>query len=206
MKSRLRVSFWILIFAAVASVSAFGQQTSVPVEALRAGGHAILFRHTVVRVTQDRQPLDLADCASQHPLSEQGREEARNIGAAFTALKIPVGRVLASPYCRTLETARLAFGRAEPWIALVHPAYVPIAGVAPPPAMAERVEAIRKVLGAPDAGTNTILVTHGEVIKAVVGLTIAQGEMAIYRSDGSGNPNLVARIAPADWIAAAGLK
>lgn len=201
----LRTLLWALVFPTVASAPAFGQQTaSVPVDALRAGGHAVLFRHTTTGVGFDLLPLDLANCASQRPLSAQGREEARVIGRAFAALRIPVGRVLASPYCRTLETAQLAFGRVEAWDALIHPGYVPITGVAPPPPTEQRVEAIRKVLRAPDTGTNTILVTHGTVISAVASIDVAEGEMAIYRSDGSGASHLVARILPAQWAAAAG--
>ena len=53
------------------------------------------------------------DCDNQRPLTDKGRAEAREIGAAFRELKIPVARVLASPRCRTMETAMLAFGRAE---------------------------------------------------------------------------------------------
>ncbi len=35
------------------------------------------------------------------------------MGAMKPFIKIPVGRVLASPRCRTMETAMLAFGCAE---------------------------------------------------------------------------------------------
>src|SRR5205823_3745128 len=51
---------------------------------------------------------------TQRNLSPKGREDARAIGRAFHDLGIPVGRVLASPMCRTEETARLIFGQSEP--------------------------------------------------------------------------------------------
>jgi hypothetical protein len=81
---------------------------------LRRGGYVIYFRHTSTDFSRDdsRSKSD-DDCDNQRPLTDKGRAEAREIGAALRELKIPVERVLASPRCRTVETAMLAFGRAE---------------------------------------------------------------------------------------------
>ena len=54
---------------------------------------------------------DLRDCSRQRNLTAKGRREARSIGSALRRLDIPVGEAPASPYCRTRQTARLAFGR-----------------------------------------------------------------------------------------------
>ena len=88
-----------------------GQQL---LSALRKGGYVIYFRHTSTDFSRDdsRSKSD-EDCDNQRPLTDKGREEARQIGAAFRELKIPVSQVLASPRCRTMETAMLAFGRAD---------------------------------------------------------------------------------------------
>jgi hypothetical protein len=53
-------------------------------------------------------------CPNQRNLTDKSREEARAVGEHVKRLKIPVGRVLASPFSRTLEIARLAFGKARP--------------------------------------------------------------------------------------------
>src|SRR5688572_1490995 len=81
---------------------------------LRKGGYVIYFRHTSTDFSRDdaRSRSD-DDCENQRPLTDAGRAEARRIGAAFKELRIPVGSVLASARCRTMETAVLAFGRAE---------------------------------------------------------------------------------------------
>jgi phosphohistidine phosphatase SixA len=42
----------------------------------------------------------------QRNLTDKGRAEAREIGAHVKRLGIPVDEVLASPFCRTVETAR----------------------------------------------------------------------------------------------------
>ena len=81
---------------------------------LRKGGYVLYFRHTSTDFSRDdRRSQSDDDCANQRPLTDKGREEARHISAAIRDLKIPVGQVLASPRCRTMETAALIFGRAE---------------------------------------------------------------------------------------------
>ena len=86
---------------------------------LRGGGQIVLLRHaTTTSGVGDPPGFRLDDCATQRNLTEAGRREARRIGAAFEDRGIPVGRVLSSRWCRCMETARLAFGRAEHWAAL----------------------------------------------------------------------------------------
>ena len=55
--------------------------------------------------------LGFEDCASQRKLADKGRAEARAIGEHVRRPKIAVCEVLASPFCRTTETASLAFGK-----------------------------------------------------------------------------------------------
>src|SRR5918992_1485576 len=87
---------------------------SVPdVEGLRRGGYVLALRHAATDFSMSDTTRDLRDCSRQRNLSAEGRRQARSIGSAFRRLGIPVGVVLASPYCRTRETARLAFGRAR---------------------------------------------------------------------------------------------
>ena len=82
------------------------------VQALRGGGHVIYFRHGKTDLTtRATDRTDLANCATQRRLSEEGRREMAEIGRLFVQMRIPVGTVLASPYCRAIDTARLAFGK-----------------------------------------------------------------------------------------------
>ena len=82
------------------------------VDALRQGGYVLYLRHTSTDFGQNDDAMtDFANCAQQRNLTDAGRAEAREIGAAHASeLRIPVGPILASPYCRTLESARLVFG------------------------------------------------------------------------------------------------
>jgi phosphohistidine phosphatase SixA len=51
----------------------------------------------------------LDDCRTQRNLSDEGRAQAKRIGADFTARNITVGAVWSSQWCRTRDTADLAF-------------------------------------------------------------------------------------------------
>ena len=77
---------------------------------LKGGGQVILIRHAITTPGVGDPPgMRLDDCSTQRNLTDEGRRDARRLGEAFRARGIPVGRVLSSPWCRCLETARLAF-------------------------------------------------------------------------------------------------
>src|SRR5688500_18652113 len=81
---------------------------------LRGGGRVVLIRHPLTDPGfGDPKGFRLEDCTTQRNLSEEGREHAKRIGAAFRLHKVPVARVLTSPWCRCVETASIAFGKAD---------------------------------------------------------------------------------------------
>lgn len=157
---------------------------------LGAGGQVVLLRHaTTTPGVGDPPGFRVEECASQRNLSEAGRDEARRLGAAFRARNIPVGRVLSSRFCRCLETAQLAFGRAEP-----HP---PLDNLIHDRSREpERAAAIRSIASEPPRTGNVILVTHGINIAAAVGIQPAQGEMVVITPRGKGAFEVRGRIPP----------
>jgi phosphohistidine phosphatase SixA len=134
----------------------------------------VALRHAATDPTATDMTGDLRDCSRQRNLNVEGRRQARAIGRAFRELGIPVGRVLASPFCRTRDTARLAFGRLRPSPALLSADY--FAGDA-----TERQRGgLRRLLAMrPREGTNTVLVSHEAAIASATGVTVAEGESAI---------------------------
>src|SRR5215470_19325580 len=82
--------------------------------ALKQGGKVILLRHTHVDIREGIGHLASGNCAEEVNLSPRGVEQAKRIGEAFRAHGIAVGEVRTSPYCRCIDTGRLAFGRATP--------------------------------------------------------------------------------------------
>jgi phosphohistidine phosphatase SixA len=164
------------------------------VNELRKGGYVLYFRHAATDFSQDdTKSRGPTDCANQRNLTEKGREQARAIGRAFAELGIPVGQVLASPMCRTDETARLIFGRAEPSPAVRGEAEFQAAD-------ARRYEPLRKLLSAPVAlGTNLAIISHGSPFYRVAGPPrLQEGEMAVNKPTG-GDFEIVARVPPQAW-------
>jgi hypothetical protein len=152
---------------------------------------------------QEATPVDVANCEAQQQLSEQGLGASLAIGAAFQTLGIPVGQVLSSPYCSVLKFAHAAFGNMQPADALLPPSYIPVPGAPIPPDADQRVVAVKQLLATPpEAGKNTVLVTHAQVVKDATGLDLAAGEAAIYRPDRQGGTTLVVRVQGYDWLSA----
>lgn len=158
---------------------------------LQAGGHVLLIRHASTDPGIGDPPgFRLEDCATQRNLSTTGREEARQLGIVLKQRGIPLGAVLSSRWCRCLETARLAFGSGvKPWPALDNTFETPERRAAQ---MAE----IRKALMKPPTDDNLVLVTHGVNIQALTGISPAQGEIVIVRSNGRQPLAVVGRLQP----------
>lgn len=166
--------------------------------ALKAGGLVLYFRHASTDFGQnDEQMTGYEDCARQRNLTDAGRAEARAISAAITRLGVPVGDVLASPFCRTMETGRLIFGRATATPAVRGG---PASGVP-----ADRYAELRKLLStAPLPGTNVAIISHGNPFRAVTDAPhLAEGEAAVIRPLGPDGFRIVARIAKDGWDALA---
>ena len=78
---------------------------------LRKGGFIFYARHGEATVGEDLPYLNFQDCLTQRNLSEKGRWQAIYYGEILRYLQIPIqSLVSASPFCRTIETAQLAFG------------------------------------------------------------------------------------------------
>jgi phosphohistidine phosphatase SixA len=154
---------------------------------LAVGGQVVLLRHAPTPPgVGDPTGFRLVDCVTQRNLTEAGREAAWRIGAAFTARAIPVERVLSSPWCRCLETARRAFGSAEVW--------EPLSSLfADRTRQAEQTRAFRALAVEKGAGGNTSLVTHGANIVTFVGVSPAMAEMVIVTPQGGGGFTIAGR-------------
>lgn len=159
---------------------------------LLKGGQVLMIRHaTTVPGVGDPEGFRLDDCATQRNLSAQGRGEARRIGDALKERRIPVAEVLASPWCRCIETAELAFGqRPQTWSALGN-----LFGRRE--AADAQVAGMRKRIGAYRGRGNLVLVTHGSTTAALTGVSPAQGEIVIVTPRGGTQFRVAGRLAPA---------
>jgi phosphohistidine phosphatase SixA len=166
------------------------------VQALRAGGHGLYFRHGKTDLsTRDADRSSLAHCATQRVLSDEGRVQMTEIGQHFKRLRIPVGTVLASPYCRTLDTARLAFGKVTAEPELSHTVTADAATTR------RRAAALSKLLATePAPGTNTVLSGHTGNLQEAAGIWPSpEGVVIVFKPDGRGSSQYVATIDPTRW-------
>jgi broad specificity phosphatase PhoE len=164
---------WLAALAVcVGSVSA-AQAESVW-DALRTPGAVVVLRHSYAPGAFDSPGARLDDCSTQRNLDESGRVQARRIGEAFRRNAIAVGKVLSSPRCRCLDTARLAFGQVEPWDVLQ-------GALNDTELRRRRLAETQKAIDAHDTGAPLVLVTHGSVVTDLTGLSIKMGELVVLR-------------------------
>ncbi len=194
------IAWLFLLFAGLATAAPGAPLSDAElVAALQRGGNVVYFRHADTGPASPEPPtVDLTRCETQRNLNDNGRAQAQEIGRQLRRLRIPVGAVLSSQFCRCKDTAQLAFGRFE-----VVPA---LTGVARGPEFAQArrsaSDGLRALLStAPPAGENTVLVSHGFNLIDLEGLYLStQGEAAVYRPDGAGGYSLLARVLPSQWL------
>jgi phosphohistidine phosphatase SixA len=195
-----------LTFATVAaafcllSATSHGAQAQAEwINAVRAGGHVIVFRHGATHQDQaDTDPLHPENVDKQRQLNDQGRALARSIGDSIRKLKIPVGQVHSSVFNRAVETGNLlGFGDVKPSLDFTEGGLV-----VTPIENTRRAQALRKFAAAvPPAGTNVVVVTHKPNILDAFGkdwFEVKEGEASVFKPDGNGF-KLVARVPADQW-------
>jgi hypothetical protein len=147
---------------------------------LRDGGRVVLLRNAMTNGTTDPANFDIAKCSTQRNLSQRGKQQAGRIGALFGARSAPVERVLSSRYCRSLDTARIAF-ETEP------EQFEPLDLLSTDEAVrARQLEATVDEARNYSGSGNLVMVTHLENIKALTGVSPREGEAVIVGVEGDG--------------------
>ena len=171
------------------------------VNALRNGGFNIYFRHVATDWSQSDDVRQVDDWRSCDPLrmrqlSSAGRAIARAIGEAMRQLDIPVDEVLASPYCRTVETAELmGLGKVIESMQVMNLRSADYVG-----GRASVVASAQALLAsAPGAAVNRVIVAHGNVAREATPAYPGEGEALVFEPDATGGFALRGRIAVGDW-------
>jgi phosphohistidine phosphatase SixA len=148
--------------------------------ALKAGGKVILLRHTHVDIREGIGHLAPGNCAEEVNLSASGVEQAKRIGEAFRAHGIVVGEVLSSPYCRCMDTGKLAFGRATSVQYLKPP------GVgSEDQAKLNQEHVVQEILKHRDL-SNLVMITHDlNIANVVLEDTVPMGEFFVLQPKGA---------------------
>jgi phosphohistidine phosphatase SixA len=163
-------------------------------ERLSKGGLVILMRHerTEVPSLGDQSYSPPSDCTVQRNLSVAGVAGSAETGVAIRVLGWPIGKVLVSPMCRSMETARYMFGRYEIEPRLMHHDNTPERNVT-----VSGRELNHLLATIPRGGTdNTVLVSHIGNIYFAVGLTLSEGEFGVLERQENGSYVILGTIDP----------
>ncbi|MCX7304679.1 MAG: histidine phosphatase family protein [Hyphomicrobiales bacterium] len=160
-------------------LAAQAQATEAGWALLRDGEHVVLLRHAMAPGAADPTNFDVEKCSTQRNLSDRGKQQARKIGALFAARAAPTELVLTSRYCRTRETARLAFDSAQDFAPLDPPA-------TDTHERKEQLAAILKEIRDYSGSGNLVMVTHLETIEALTGQPAREGEAVIVAPQDEG--------------------
>ena len=141
--------------------------------ALVNGSHVALVRHGNAPPGYGGDPpgFKVDDCATQRNMDERGRAQARAVGEAFRQRGVRVDKILSSPWCRCLETARLmAVGPVEnTW------------AVAASDRSPDRLVVLKQIVSSWRGPGTLVLVTHALTVQALVGILPGQAETVVLR-------------------------
>jgi phosphohistidine phosphatase SixA len=146
------------------------------------GGHVALIRHGNAPPGYGGDPpgFKIDDCKTQRNLDELGREQARTLGEAFRNHGVRVDRILSSPWCRCLETARLmAVGPVESSWALVPDRE---------PSVPVRLRELKDMVSAWRGPGTLVLVTHALTVRALLGFLPIQGQTVVLKPGSGRSP------------------
>ena len=166
---------------------------------LRAGGYALYLRHGATDNSKpDRVPaVDLADCSTQRPLTEAGRQMAAGVGSAMRQARIPIGEFRVSPLCRARDSAAAAFPNLNPVVdnGLMYLANFTQAEKAP---IIAHTRLMLSTVVPP--GSNRLLLAHAPNLMELIGYFPSEGTLVVFRPRGDGQSfDYIASIAPTHW-------
>ncbi len=170
---------WLLMLAVTHTANANDELWGT----LKEGGKVVLMRHAPVeRGAEAGSPLNRdPSCKHERNLSDQGKLDAQQVGNRFSDHGIPIERVFHSPFCRTTETARLAFGDTSPEETLA------LLEVLSPTEAADRTEQLNQLIGSFSGEGNLILVTHEPNINAVSFEPVKHLDFVVIEPAGDGD-------------------
>ena len=169
----LRLALAVVTIALLPAQGVAADATEEAWAALVKGGSVALVRHGNAPPGHGGDPpgFKLDDCATQRNMDERGREQSRAVGEAFRKHGVRADKVLSSPWCRCLETARLmALGPVES--AMV---------VAASDRSPDRLAALKQIVSDWRGPGTLVVVTHALTVQGLVGIMPGQAETVVIR-------------------------
>ncbi|MCR5864008.1 histidine phosphatase family protein [Aquincola sp. J276] len=172
----------VLLLAAAGALAALPAHADpqAALAALREPGTVVLMRHARAPGVGDPAGFKLGDCSTQRNLNDEGRADARAAGQRLRAAGVKVGKLLSSPWCRCLETARLL----DLGPVVADPAF---GSTFRSETSSDDVTAAARRVIADWRGPGVLLaVTHQVNIQALTGRSTSSGEMIVLKRQADG--------------------
>lgn len=200
---RIWRTFAVLMFGAMSLTgSAQAEQQAVPVNAgeaisaLQQGGYVVYLRHsTTDHESDDQDPVDYANPGTQRNISTEGRTRMITLGKTMRELGIHVDKVVASPFCRAVESSWYAFGRGELNNDLAF-------ALGTTEIEAKRLgKSLKAMMVVPPApGTNNVFVSHSANLKEATGVwPKEEGIAVVFKPAPAGELTYVGEIPIQAW-------
>jgi len=166
----------------VVAASPAGADEPTAWAALRRGGAVVaLMRHADAPGAGDPPGWRLDDCATQRNLSAEGRADAVTVGNRLRAERIAIAKVLSSPWCRCVETAKLMdVGPVQ-----IEPTFSNAFVLSDQ--RAALTEGARAMIARWRGPGTLLVVTHGANIQALTGRSPSSGEMVVVGMSADGS-------------------
>ena len=175
--SRMHVAIVALLLGLHgAAGTAAADQAADAWSVLRAGAHVALMRHAdAPGGVGDPPGFRIDDCATQRNLSPKGRADAEKIGAQLKQEGVAFEKIVSSPWCRCMDTAKLLdLGTVE-----TEPTFGNVV------VLRDQSETLtaggRARIATWTSLGNLLVVTHGANIFALTGVSPASGEIVVVK-------------------------
>ena len=159
------------------------------VAAPNARGYVLLLRHAIAPGGGDPENFRLGDCTTQRNVSDDGRAQARKIGAWLSAQNVKIAGVESSRWCRATETAELLnLGKPRANPSLDSLFLVPNADTHP-----KTQRARKQIANHRNKPGLLVLVGHQANIIALTGVAPASGEGILVKARPNGKLQVLGR-------------
>ena len=162
------------------------------VDSLSDGHHVLLMRHADAPGYGDPPGYQLDKCSTQRNLGDQGKKQAVLIGQWLNKQGVASAKVVSSPWCRCLDTAKL-LNKGQVTISPALGSFFDDMSLEK-----QQTHALEKLIQAQlneNPKTPLILVTHHVNIQAYAGKAVNVGDMVLVKVDKNGK-NLSQQIYP----------
>ena len=182
---KIRLSFFLVLFALLFAQSKLAVAQSELAIKLQDGAHVLLMRHADAPGYGDPKNYQISQCSTQRNLGDLGRKQAKAIGDWLSKQGIQQAKVYSSPWCRCVDTATL-LNKGEVKKELALGSFFDDMSQAK-----KQTEELTKFIAVErkqSPNIPIIMVTHHVNIQSYVGEVVNSGDMVLVKVDSAGKP------------------